>query len=77
MNDGLWSLWAKGCAVDNGFIVIHGKRPGSPQANCPQIHRPLWFRFGSSKSPGAIKPVPKHGAPSRFLTDNPNGCWGL
>jgi hypothetical protein len=41
MDRGLWSLWAKGCAVDNGFIVIHGKRPGSPQANCPQIHRPL------------------------------------
>jgi hypothetical protein len=26
----LWTLWAKGRAVDNGFIVIHGKRPGSP-----------------------------------------------
>ena len=21
--------------------VFHGKRPGSPQANCPQLHRPL------------------------------------
>ena len=27
---GLWSLWAEGRAVDNGFVVIHGKRPGSP-----------------------------------------------
>jgi len=34
MMNGLWALWAKGRAVDNGFIVIHGKRPGSPQANC-------------------------------------------
>src|ERR1700741_2593714 len=41
IDSGLWSLWAKGCAVDNGLIVIHGKRPDSPQANCPQIHRPL------------------------------------
>ncbi len=41
IDSGLWSLWAKGCAVDHGFIVIHGKRPGSPQANYPQIHRPL------------------------------------
>jgi len=35
---GLWALWVKGRAVDNGFIVIHGKRPGSPQANYPQVH---------------------------------------
>ena len=28
--DGLWTLWAEGRAVDNGFIVIHGRRPGSP-----------------------------------------------
>ena len=37
---GLWTLWAKGRAVDNRFIVIHGKRPGSPRANCPQVHSP-------------------------------------
>jgi len=30
MMNGLWTLWAEGRAVDNGFIVIHGKRPGSP-----------------------------------------------
>jgi hypothetical protein len=41
IDSGLWSLWAKRCAVDHGSIVIHGKRPGSPQANCPQIQRPL------------------------------------
>jgi hypothetical protein len=39
---GLWALWVKGRAVDNGFIVIHGKCPGSPQANYPQVHSP-WF----------------------------------
>jgi len=42
--------------VDNGFIVIHGKRPGSPQANCPQIHSLFWFRRGSSQSPGVRSP---------------------
>ena len=30
LNEWLWSLWAEGGAVDNGFIVIHGKCPGSP-----------------------------------------------
>jgi hypothetical protein len=30
---GLWALWAEGRAVDNRFIVIHGKRPVLP-AGC-------------------------------------------
>jgi len=30
MMSGRWTLWAEGRAVDNGFIVIHGQRPGSP-----------------------------------------------
>ena len=34
---GLWSLWAEAGAVDNGFIVIHGKPAGAQ--HCPQIHR--------------------------------------
>jgi len=41
MMNGQWTLWAKGRAVNNGFIGIHSKRPGSPQANCPQVHSPF------------------------------------
>jgi hypothetical protein len=26
---GLWSLWTEAGAVDNGFIVIHGKPAGA------------------------------------------------
>jgi hypothetical protein len=37
----------------------------------------LWLRCGSSSSPGDIKPVGEQRASRRFLTDNPNGCWGL
>jgi hypothetical protein len=29
-NCGLWSLWAKEGAVENGLIVFHGKPSGSP-----------------------------------------------
>ena len=58
--NGLWTLWVKGRAVDNGFIVIHGKRPGSPQANYPQVHSLFcwdssccwaneWCKLGSDK----------------------------
>jgi hypothetical protein len=32
---GLWSLWTEVGAVDNGFIVIHGKPAGAQ--HCPQI----------------------------------------
>jgi hypothetical protein len=37
----------------------------------------LWLRCGSSSSPWDIKPVGEQRASRRFLTDNPNGCWGL
>ena len=30
-------MWAEAGAVDNGFIVIHGKPAGAQ--HCPQIHR--------------------------------------
>ena len=46
MMNGLWALWAKGRAVDNGFMVIHGKRPVSPQANWPQVRSPYWNAGG-------------------------------
>jgi hypothetical protein len=41
----LWGLWAKHCAVGNGFIVVHGKHCGAQHR--PQIHRlkALWSGF--------------------------------
>ncbi len=60
-----------------------GKREAFSTASVPVrrrriVHKStnLWYRCGSSKSPWASKPVPKHGASHRFLTDNPNGCLG-
>ena len=61
-----------------------GKRAAFSTASVPVrrrriVHKStdLRFRHGSSTYSGAIKPVPKHGASRRFLTDNPNGCLGL
>jgi len=76
MNGGLWGLWAKGCAVGNAkrFPWQASRFAEGELSTNPQT---FWFRRGSSKSPGVIqKPVPKHGASRRCLTDNPNGCWG-
>ena len=67
--------------MDNGFIVIHGKRPGSPAASCRRtvhkIHSPFAFRCASSIQPWGhqARGGASSGAPS--LTFNPNGCWGL
>ena len=37
MMNGLWALWAEGRAVVNSFIVIHGKRPGSPAGHAGEL----------------------------------------
>ena len=36
--------------------VFHGKQPGSPKANCPQIHRPqvFCFLFFGFSVPGSV-----------------------
>jgi hypothetical protein len=76
MNDGLWSLWAKGCAVGNAsrFPPQASRFAAGELSTNPQTFR---FRRGSSKYPGANKPVPKRGASRRFLSDSPNGCLGF
>lgn len=75
MNGGLWSLWAKGCAVGNAerFPRQASRFAAGELSTNPQT---VWFRCGSSQCPGAIKPVPKQGASRRFISDNPNGCLG-
>ena len=76
MNDGLWSLWAKGCAVGNAerFPRQASRFAGGELSTNAQT---FVFLRGSSQFPWATKkPVPKHGASRRCLTNNPNGCLG-
>jgi hypothetical protein len=36
-------MWSEGGAVDNGFIVIHGKLPGSPSGELSTYPQTLRF----------------------------------
>lgn len=76
--EGLWRLWAKGARwkARSGF---HGKYPGLPTANCPQIHRPAFGSGVTTRPPlgSFLNPLESKERHADFLLTTRTVAWRI